>query len=301
MDKVPTFLIYEEIGVEGITAKDVADFLDQNKGVEVLFRIDSAGGSISQGLAIGSLMKNHGKVNVMIDGVAASIASVICCFAQKVSMAENAFLFVHCPLVAGYIEANAEQLRKIAKDLDINEGVIQSIYQKKCGKNITAEKLQELMKAESYITAIDALDYGFVDEMTGEISLSMVNRHKGVLTLLNTGPMSEIVNEEVKAEEVPAVETPKEEVKALSLEDVMAFLVELKASVDAMKATLEDMKKEAPAPEAKIVEEVKAPEPIAKKVPNMKAFKPEVTETPEKSILEMSPMERAKFIQKKLK
>ena len=87
--------IYEEIGSYGITAKA---FLDQIKSVgkrKITLRINSPGGEVFDGLAIYNRLREHaGGVEVRIDGIAASMASVIAMAGAPVSMAENALLMV---------------------------------------------------------------------------------------------------------------------------------------------------------------------------------------------------------------
>ena len=92
-------LIYDEIGEWGITAKDVAEQLSGLHGSDhVTVRINSPGGDVFDGLAIfNRLLSSSAAVDVIIDGWAASAASVVAMAGDTISMAANAFIFVHAP------------------------------------------------------------------------------------------------------------------------------------------------------------------------------------------------------------
>jgi len=105
-------------------------------------------------------------VNVHIDGLAASIASVVAMAGDTVFMPKNAMMMVHNPwmLVIG----NAQDLRKTADDLDkIRESIIEA-YLSKAGSRLSVEKISELMDNETWLTAQECADYGLCDEVVAE-------------------------------------------------------------------------------------------------------------------------------------
>jgi ATP-dependent Clp endopeptidase proteolytic subunit ClpP len=161
--------IYEEIGSYGITAKA---FLDQIKNVgkrKITLRINSPGGEVFDGLAIYNRLREHaGGVEVRIDGIAASMASVIAMAGAPVSMAENALLMVHNP--SGLCAGNSGDMRELADMLDKVRGSLTSAYERKTGK--TTEEIGAMMDAETWMTAQEALAAGFIDEITGELKMA---------------------------------------------------------------------------------------------------------------------------------
>ena len=161
--------IYEEIGSYGITAKS---FLDQIKNVgkrKITLRINSPGGEVFDGLAIYNRLREHaGGVEVRIDGIAASMASVIAMAGAPVSMAENALLMVHNP--SGLCAGNSGDMRELADMLDKVRGSLTSAYERKTGK--TTEVIGAMMDAETWMTAQEALAAGFIDEITGELKMA---------------------------------------------------------------------------------------------------------------------------------
>lgn len=157
--------IYDNIGGFGISANE---FIDELKGlgddVETInLRIASGGGSIVEGNTIFNALKRHSaKVVTHIDSLAASMASVIAMAGDEVRMAENALLMIHNPWTMSM--GGAEQLRKDADLLDKMEENIRTSYAR---SNLSAEELDAAMEEETYYTASEALEAGFIDEIDG--------------------------------------------------------------------------------------------------------------------------------------
>ncbi|MGZ0084573.1 head maturation protease, ClpP-related [Caldibacillus thermoamylovorans] len=146
-----------------ITPKQFADELKSLGDIsELRVRINSDGGNVFAGQAIHSLLRSHqAKVTVYIDGLAASIASVIAMAGDTVVMPRNAMMMIHNPWTFGW--GNANDFRRIADDLDkIRESII-AAYQEKSG--IDRDKLIELLNAETWLTAEEALEHGLIDEI----------------------------------------------------------------------------------------------------------------------------------------
>lgn len=153
--------------VWGISAQGVAYALQQANGEDVTLRINSGGGSIWEGVAIYNLLKAYaGKVTAVVDGIAGSMASVIAEGASEVVMGEGSLFFIHCPLVTNG-GGNAEQLRKLAEDLDKHEAGIVDIYAARTGKS--ADEIRALMQAETFMTAQEAVANGFADRVATSV------------------------------------------------------------------------------------------------------------------------------------
>ncbi len=160
-------LIYEQIGEglfsEGLGAKQFAKDLKALGDIDQLdVRINSEGGSVFEGQAIYTQLKNHKATKtVYIDGLAASIASVIAMAGDTIIMPENATMMIHDPWAISM--GRAEDMRKSAEALDtIKLGII-AAYRDKSG--LPDDEISTLMAEETWMTAEDALERGFVDEI----------------------------------------------------------------------------------------------------------------------------------------
>ena len=127
--------------------------------------INSMGGSVKEALGIHSVLQRcPAKVIAYIDGFAASAASVIAMAAEKVIMPRNTAMMIHN--AAMYAYGNPAELRKAADDLDvINRAVIQS-YSMHAGDKLPADKLQEMLDSETWLTAKDAVAKGLIDKIS---------------------------------------------------------------------------------------------------------------------------------------
>lgn len=125
--------------------------------------INSPGGDVFAGLAIYNALVNHnGNVTVRVDGLAASIASVIAMAGDKIIMSPGSMIMVHRPSV--YAAGTVDDMEK-ARDvlLKIEEGIT-PIYAKRTG--LSDEKITELLEAETWMLADKAVELGFADEVS---------------------------------------------------------------------------------------------------------------------------------------
>lgn len=139
--------------------------------------INSDGGDVFAGQAMYSMLKRHpAHIHVYIDGLAASIASVIAMAGDKIYMPRNAMMMIHNPWT--YSMGNAAQLRKTADDLDHIRKSLLVAYTDKSGMDET--RLIDMLDAETWLSADEAIRYGFADEIEQgkEIAASL---HAGVL------------------------------------------------------------------------------------------------------------------------
>ena len=153
---------------------DYVDYiLSKNSGKEVHVLIDSLGGKSNTALSIFSAFKRHGNVNVHFVGMNASAATIASLGAKHISMDSAAMYLVHkCSI--GFFEwgnMNADDLQQLItniehqkKDLDKLDANIAQMYATRCKKE--SAQLLALMKEGGWLTAQEALAWGFVDELT---------------------------------------------------------------------------------------------------------------------------------------
>lgn len=155
----PTQLhIYDEIGYFGVSAKDlVRDLADVNGPLEL--HLNSPGGEVAEGIAIYNTLMSRSDVTVMIDGIAASIASVIAMAGNPILIARTAQMMVH----DGYAMAigDAQDFRDQAEVLDKASNLIASVYADHTGKPLAYWR--EIMKAETWYDSQEAIDAGLAD------------------------------------------------------------------------------------------------------------------------------------------
>lgn len=167
-------LLYEQIGnsfwEEGITAKQFAhDLAKLGKVRNIAVRINSPGGSVFDGLAIYNTLKQHpATVDVYVDGMAFSIASVIAMAGDTVSIAKNALMMVHEP--RGAVSGTPEEIAAFAELMAKSRDSIVSAYEDKTGKS--RDELLAMVNAETYMNADEAVANGFADEVTDELAIA---------------------------------------------------------------------------------------------------------------------------------
>jgi ATP-dependent Clp endopeptidase proteolytic subunit ClpP len=154
-------MLYDEVGFFGITAKQFASALAEIEADEIHLRVNSPGGDVFDGVAMYNALRQHpAHVVTHIDGLAASIASVIALAGDEVRMAPNAFFMIHNPW--GVTVGDADIHRKMADTLDkIAMGSIISTYQAKTGLDV--ETIETWMDDETWFSAEQAAEAGFVD------------------------------------------------------------------------------------------------------------------------------------------
>ncbi|HET6224658.1 MAG TPA: head maturation protease, ClpP-related [Bacteroidia bacterium] len=154
--------VYGQIGQGGITAESIRKKL-ANTSESIVAHINSPGGEVYEGYTIYNLLRNCGKpVNVVIEGLCASIATLIACAGDKITMNPTAEFMIHNPMVG--IEGNAEDLRKVADQLDNIKKTIIAAYKRKTNKS--EDELWQMMDKATFLSAEQAKDFGFVDEVS---------------------------------------------------------------------------------------------------------------------------------------
>lgn len=161
-DKEATIYIYDEIGWFGVMADAFVKDLNDIKAEITHIRLNTPGGNVFDGTAIANAVKQHkSKTIVHIDGLAASIGSIIAIAGDETRMAENAFFMFH--EAWSFVIGNAEGLREEANLLDKIDGVLAKAYAKKTGKK--EDEIKDLMNAETWLTAEEALEMGMIDSI----------------------------------------------------------------------------------------------------------------------------------------
>lgn len=147
--------------------------LAKNEGKQVNVLIDSLCGSLATGLSISAAFRNHGNVNVHFVGLNASAATIASLGAARISIDAGAMYLVHKCSMAFFEwgSLNSDQFatliadcEKIKADLDKLDLNCAQLYASRCKRK--TEDLLALMKAGGWLTAKEALDWGFVDEIT---------------------------------------------------------------------------------------------------------------------------------------
>ena len=148
-----------------VTPKQFKKELDALGNIDILnVYINSPGGDVFAGQTIHSMLKRHKAVkNVYIDGLAASIASVVAMAGDKIYMPANAMMMIHNPVAGMMGYFYAVELRKMAEDLDKVGIPITNVYSDRTG--LPAGELKKLMDEESWFTADEAVKLGFADEL----------------------------------------------------------------------------------------------------------------------------------------
>ena len=175
---------YEEFGEMSATAFKAK--LEELGDVEQIdLYTNSPGGSVFDGLTIANMLKRHkARVVAHVDGLAASIASVIVASADEVVMPSNAMMMIHNPLVG--IVGNAKEMREQADILDKVTDSLVETYMAKVGDKTTEENIRTLMDAETWLSAKEAVELGLADvieapnKMVASISEDYKNKFKNI-------------------------------------------------------------------------------------------------------------------------
>ena len=161
--------IFDEIGTYGVTAQDFISEIKGLKDMPINLRINSLGGDVFDGMAMYNVIKRReAKTTVYIEGIAASIATIIALGADEVIMAENSLFMIHNAW--GGTAGEAKDMRKTAETLDKITSELTDIYVKKTG--LSYDALAEMMDEETWLNAQEAFDLGFVDTISDSIKVA---------------------------------------------------------------------------------------------------------------------------------
>ena len=211
--------------------------INQANGQPINLTISSGGGSVTEGMGIADLVANYPEETTATGiGLVASIATVVLLAADKVKMTENAFMMIHRPW--SYTMGNADELEATAELLDKMEAKLLDIYtasviKRKGEQKNLKEIITNMMAAETWLTAQEALEFGFIDEIVkvGEKNIDMLPLQNSLNKFLNVpaallnntkkeDEMGSSILEKIKSllnsiDETPTVENVIEEEKVI--------------------------------------------------------------------------------------
>ena len=162
-DTTPVLYLHDDVGADWYSdnsSQTWASALDGITTDRIQVRINSVGGSAWDGIAIYNLLKSHpARIEVVVDGIAASAASVVAMAGDTITMATGAQMMIHD--ASGGCWGDAADMRKTAEALDVCSNSIAAIYANRAGG--TVEQWRERMAAETWLTAEQAVELGLSD------------------------------------------------------------------------------------------------------------------------------------------
>lgn len=216
-------IVTDEYEDSDTSAAGFRDALKSLGGVKKInLHVNSPGGSVFEGIAIYNMLKqNPAQINVYVDGLAASIASVIAMSGDTIFMPSNTMMMIHNPWTMAV--GNANELRKQADDLDqITKSSVQT-YLAKAGDKLDETTLKQLMDDETWLTAQEAYDYGLTDKVlepnqaAASINKQFAERYRHVPKQLIKGENKEIKKPTLTKEKLAQIrENAEKQISVLS-------------------------------------------------------------------------------------
>ena len=264
--EVSDVYLFNDIGTFGITAQSFIDEIKQYEDRELNIHINSLGGEVFEGMAIYSIIQRRtSKTTVYIEGIAASIASVIALAADEVIMSENSLLMIHNAW--GGTQGEAKDMRKQAEILEKITNEIAEVYVKKT--KIPYNEIVEMMDEETWLTAQEAVALGFVDSISEPIKVAAkydVSKYKNITNkkveqILSLTKKREIkMTEELKnwfnskveeiiakvkdSKDVETVESVNVEVKLADNEEIMNKFSDLDGTISKLNNSIGELEGE---------------------------------------------------------
>lgn len=268
-----------------VTPKMFREELGGHSG-NITVRINSPGGDVFAGVAIYNMLNEHqGEVTVKVDGIAASIASLIAMAGDKIVMLPGSMMMVHNPWT--FAAGNADDLEQVVESLKKCGESMVPIYVARTGQ--TEEKIKELLKAETWLTGEDAVELGFADEAV-KAKASMSDSIKNALSFASDvqsavmqpvmsmkARKEEATNDadepekpaEVTTEESETESTETEEVETETTEVTEPVEAEIKESVEAKETVMTEQEKIAA---TQVLEPKAQAKPEEAAQPNLKSY-----------------------------
>lgn len=130
----------------------------------ITVKLNSCGGDLYTGIAIHNALKAlSGDVNVIVEGIAASAASVIMCAGNTVTVYPGSLIMIHGVSVMLWDSLNIQDMKQLIKGMDASERAVAEIYDEKTGLGV--DSLRSMMTKETWMTGREALDKGFADTL----------------------------------------------------------------------------------------------------------------------------------------
>lgn len=207
--------IYDYFEYDSTCPKDIEKCLNEANGDEVTLIVNSGGGDVFAGNEIGYLLNQYkGRTTADIVGIAASIATVICCGVEKVRAVPGAQYMIHN--VVSSADGDFNVMDKASEILKNANKTIANTYRLKTG--MSEKELLELMNKETWLDAVKAKEYGFIDEIIGDNNGELTSKNA-----LYNSMFANIISEEVKAKVRNSVNNPDRDI---SISDESDFLMQ---------------------------------------------------------------------------
>lgn len=141
--------------------EDLAAIKDKS---HITVKLNSCGGDLYTGIAIHNALKSlSGEVNVVVEGIAASAASVIMCAGDTVTVFPGSLVMIHGVSVILWDAVNIQDMKQLIKGMDASERAAAAIYNNKTG--IEVDTLRGMMTKETWLTGAEAVEKGFADQL----------------------------------------------------------------------------------------------------------------------------------------
>ena len=190
---------------------DVRDSLEALKGKDLTIYVNSDGGSVPAGMAIANMIRRHdGHTVGVVDGWAASIASVILFACDEIRMPNNTFLMIHKPSAACC--GDADDMLRVATMLDTVQDGIEQVYRNKAKAGTTDEMIHDAVEVETWYTAAEAAE--MFDITVEDTAVQLVACSKG----LGFKAMPESVKAAKTATEEKPIDNTDERIRRLHVE-----------------------------------------------------------------------------------
>lgn len=199
------------------SVEDLEKMLKDHKDVATIdIYINSSGGSVFDGVAMYNILKRHKAYKrVFIDGFACSVASVIAMAGNTIVMPKTSMMMIHNAWVVTM--GNANELRKMAEDLDKINEMIKNSYRTKM--KIDDDKLNALMDSESYLTADECLEYGLCTKIDDSLDTKEeVEKGLETMTGLYENKLKTLTALKNAIKDIEEVEEETKEVETVELE-----------------------------------------------------------------------------------
>jgi ATP-dependent Clp endopeptidase proteolytic subunit ClpP len=211
--------VYGEIG-SAVTAKSIQEQIDKD-ATDYEVHISSVWGDVYEGYAIYGILSNLGKpTTVIIEGLCASIATLIAQSGDKVVMTSPAEFMIHNPYVQ--LSGDASDLQQAAEQLNRIKATIISVYRKKTG--LGEDELSRMMDTETWMTADEAKQRGFIDEVQEKLkAVAYINVDK-IKMSKDRNSLAEILDKGLAELKMMIAGKPKN-MATLTLEDGRQIMV----------------------------------------------------------------------------
>lgn len=225
---VSDIFIYGDIGQSywddnAVSAKQFVDQLQAlpDTVMTARARINSLGGNVFDGLAMANALREWARakegrvVETYNDGIAASAASIVLMGGTKVFVADNALVMLHDPYTC--VCGNAREMRKMADALDVVRDGCVATY--RWHSTLSASELVDLMAADTWLSADEAIAKGFATERVPEVTTAAASLSSPMLASMK---VPDKFKAQFDAFVKPAAQPPAEEPKAMAPADVLA-------------------------------------------------------------------------------